>query len=133
MSQIKKTPVVPLAGGQLEELFTAYFNNRMMVLLLLIEHPGISRDVLSVRRQRFFLEDLYHHFLPSGCPSRYRKAFEWLFRFLDIYPDVTPRRIYEAIRMVGLIYEAFGLELPQRIEAVRLEKEGSKGERKGHA
>lgn len=116
--------MVPIAGGELEEVFIAYFNNRMMVLLMLIEHPEISRDVLSVQRQRFFLEDLYHHFLPSHCPSKYRKAFEWLFRFLTIYPHVSPRRIYQAIGMVGLIYEAFGLELPRRVEAVRLEREG---------
>lgn len=120
---MKKNPVIPIAGGELEEIFTAYFNNRMMVLLMLVEHPGISRDVLSVERQRFFLKDLYHHFLPSGCPSKYRKAFEWMFRFLDIYPDITPRRIYQAIQMIELIYEAFGLELPKRAEAVRLERE----------
>ena len=98
----------------------------MMVLLMMIEHPGISRDVLSVERQRFFLNDLYHHFLPSHCPSKYRRAFEWLFMFLYLYPDVSPRRIYSAIRMVGLIYEAFGLELGTRTEAMRLEQEGVK-------
>ena len=113
-----------LAGGKLNELFQAYFNNRMMVLLMMIEHPGISRQALSVERQRFFLEDLYHHFLPPDCETKYRRAFEWLFRFLKLYPHVGPNRIYRGIQMVGLIYEAFGLRLSRRIEAVRLEKEG---------
>lgn len=113
-----------LAGGKLNELFLAYFNNRMMVLLMMIEHPQISRGVLSVERQRFFLDDLYHHFLPPQCEAKYRRAFEWLFGFLKIYPHISPRHIYQAIQMVGLIYEVFGLELPKRIEAVRLEREG---------
>ena len=113
-----------LAGGQLAELFRAYFNNRMMILLMMIEHPEISRDVLSVERQRFFLLDLYHHFLPPHRASKYRHAFQWLFRFLKIYPDIAPRQIYQAIQMVSLVYEVFGIELPKRAEAVRLEREG---------
>ena len=113
-----------LAGGKLKELFLAYFNNRMMILLMMIEHPETSRKALSIERAKFFLEDLYHHFLPPHCEAKYRRAFEWLFRFLEIFPQVTPRRIYRAIQMVGLIYEAFGLQLPPRLEALRLEKEG---------
>ncbi|GEM_PF-1947399 len=120
----------PLAGGKLKELFQAYFNNRMMVLLMMIEHPGINRQPQSIERQRFFLEDLYHHFLPPHCEAKYRRAFEWLFGFLKRYPDVKPHRIYRGIQMVGLIYEAFGLELPKRIEAVRLEIEGMDKKRK---
>lgn len=129
MSKVRRETVEPLAGGRLEELFRAYFNNRMMILLMMIEHPEISREVLSVDRQKFFLNDLYHHFLPSHCPSRYRRAFEWLFGFLDRYPDITPRMIYRAIHMVSLVYEVFGLELPKRVEAVRLEREGIGGKR----
>lgn len=121
-----------LAGGKLKELFLAYFNNRMMILLMMIEHPETSRKAISIERAKFFLEDLYHHFLPPKCESKYRRAFEWLFRFLEIFPQVTPERIYRAIQMVGLIYEAFGLELPQRFEALRLEKEGM-GRRKKDA
>lgn len=109
---------------ELYNLFKAYFNNRMTVLLMMIEHPEISRDVLSVERQKFFLKDLYHHLLPSPCPVKYRRAFQWLFRFLDAFPKVSPWRIYLAIEMVGIIYDAFGLELPKRMEAVRLEREG---------
>lgn len=114
----------PLAGGKLPELFQAYFNNRMMILLMMIEHPEISRDAFSVSRQKFFLEDLYHHFLPPHAESKYRRAFEWLFRFLEIYPEITPQKIYKAIQMVSLIYEVFGLDLPKRSEAIRLEMEG---------
>lgn len=115
-----------LAGGKLNELFLGYFNNRMTVLLMMIEHPEIARAMNNVARQRFFLEDLYHHFLPPHTRPKYFRAFEWLFLFLKRYPFVGPRKIYRALQMVGLIYEAFGLELPSRIEAVRLEKEGMK-------
>ena len=113
-----------LAGGKLNELFLGYFNNRMTVLLMMIEHPGIGRNLTTVARQRFFLEDLYHHFLPPHAESKYYRAFEWLFLFLKRYPNVTPWQIYRALEMVELVYEAFGLELPPRIEAIRLEKEG---------
>ena len=113
-----------LAGGNLNELFLGYFNNRMTVLLMMIEHPGIRRNITTVARQRFFLEDLYHHFLPPHCELRYYHAFEWLFLFLKRYPKVAPQEIYRALQMVRLIYEVFGLELPPRIEAIRLEREG---------
>jgi hypothetical protein len=127
MRHTRQDLVKPLAGGLLEELFVAYFNNRMTVLLMMIEHPELKRRTLSVEHARFFLHDLYHHFLPPGCPAQYGHAFEWLLRFLDVYPDVTPHRIYEAIGRVGLVYECFGLELPKRVEAVRLEREGMGG------
>lgn len=116
-----------IAQGKLAELFQAWFNNRMMILLMMIEHPEISRDVLSVERQGFFLHDLYHHFLPPHCEAKYRRAFEWLFKFLDIFPSVTPRKIYQAIQKVRLIYEIFGFAPPQRMEASRLEREGMGG------
>lgn len=132
MNTIEKIAGRALTGGELEELFLSYFNNRMTVLLMMIEHPGIKRSAQSVQRQRFFLEDLYHHFLPTGCAAKYRRAFEWLFRFLNIFPDIPPRRTYTALRMVGLIYETFGLELPLRDEAVRLEREEMfEGRRRG--
>ena len=130
MTHLNRIGGKALAGGELEELFLAYFNNRMTVLLMMIEHPEISRDVLSIQRQRFFLDDLYHHFLPSKCPTKYRRAFEWLFGFLKVFPNIPPRRIYAAIRMVSLVYEAFGLELSKRVEAVRLEREGMADRRK---
>lgn len=120
----KETKNRLLAGGKLKELFLAYFNNRMMILLMMIEHPETSRKAISIERAKFFLEDLYHHFLPPHCETKYRRAFEWLFCFLEVFPQVTPQRIYRAIRMVGLVYEAFGLELPKRLEAIRLEREG---------
>lgn len=107
----------------LEPLFWAYFNNKMMILLMMIEHPVIAKSVLSVEKQKAFLSDLYHHFLPPHTPSKYHHAFKWLGLFLDRYPDVGPRRIHQAIEMVGRIYEAFGLKLDKRLEAVRIERE----------
>lgn len=129
--EIEKAVAAGIAGGRLEEFFRAYFNNKMWLLLMMIEHPEISRKALSIEHRKMFLEDLYHHFLPSKCLSKYRHAFEWLFRFLEAYPQkVTPRRIYQALQMVSLVYEALGLELPPRIEAVRLEREEGMGRRK---
>ena len=113
-----------LRGKELEHLFWAYFNNKMTVLLMMIEHPEITRSILSVEKQKAFLNDLYHHFLRSNAGPKYHLAFKWLGRYLDQYPKAGYPEIYKAIQMVGLIYEAFGLALPARLEARRLEREG---------
>lgn len=107
----------------LRSLFSAYFNNRMMMLLFLIEHPAIARDQLSIEKQKAFLHDPYHHFLPQDSPAKYHRAFAWLRLFLDHWEEARPRRIYRAIHMVGLVYEAFGMKLEPRMEAKRIERE----------
>ena len=123
------------AMKDLSSLFRAYFQNKMMILLLMIEHPVISRSALAVEKQKMFLHDLYHHFLPLGTPPKYHRVFRWLNLFLDRYPDVSPRRTYRAIEMVGLVYEAFGMKLHERMEAVRIERESlglKKSEERNH-
>jgi hypothetical protein len=118
------TAVKESAGiKDLEATFRAYLNNKMMMLLLMIEHPGIARDVLSVERQRIFLQDLYHHFLPQDAAARFHRVFKWLDLFLTCYPDAGPRRIHRASEMVGVIYEAFGMKLRKRVESIRIERE----------
>lgn len=112
-----------LQGKYLEHLFWAYFNNKMTILLMMIEHPEIARSVLSAEKQKAFLHDLYHHFLGCGAPKKYHRAFQQLNAFLDRYPNVNYKEIYRAIKMVSLIYEAFGRKLDSRIEAIRIEKE----------
>src|SRR3990167_1891124 len=86
-----------LGGKKLEDLFWAYFNNKMTVLLMMIEHPEITRSVLSVEKQRAFLKDMYHHFLPTGADPKYHRAFRGLDAFLARYPDIKCQDIYEAI------------------------------------
>jgi len=109
----------------LEPLFWAYFNNKMMILLMMIENPILTKSALSVEKQKIFLHDLYHHFLPSKMERKYHRAFQWLHLFLDRYPDVTSRLIQRAIRMIAIIYEGFGLKLEKNIESMRIEKERS--------
>lgn len=107
----------------LEDLFWAYFNNKMMMLLLMIEHPFFRRDPVCVAKQKAFLDDLYHHFLPQGSAVRYRRAFQWLQLFLDRYPDFGPARAHRAVEMVERIYEVFGLKLERRLSTERIERE----------
>ena len=107
----------------LESLFWSFFHNKMMMLLMMIEHPFISRNVLYVEKQKIFLHDIYHHFLPAGSERKYHHAFKWLHAFLDKFPDVGPKKTLKAIQMVGLIYEAFGFKLEERIEEIRLKRE----------
>ena len=114
-----------LSGKKLENLFWAYFNNKMTILLMMIEHPEIAKSALSCERQKLFLHDLWHHFLSSRAKMKYHHAFRWLERFFECYPDITFRHTYKAIKMIELIYEAFGHCLSPRLEAIRLEKEDS--------
>ena len=115
----------------LKPVFWSYFHNKMMMLLMMIEHPYISRDVLSVEKQKIFLHDVYHHFLPSKAAHKYRLAFKWIDLFLSRFPDNGPRDILKAIDMVGLIYEVFGFRLGARTEEVRLASEMQRNGRKG--
>ncbi len=129
MLEDKKSANKAVFSRDFETLFQAYFNNKMMVLLMMIEHPMIARDAISIERQKLFLHDLYHHFLPSHMPSRYHHAFRWLELFFEKFPDIGPAKIHRATQMVALIYEAFGMRLEPRLVATRIEKEGSGSKR----
>jgi len=98
----------------LEPLFWAYFNNKMMILLMMIQNPMLTKSIRSVERQKMFLHDIYHHFLPARVERKYHRAFKWLRLFLERYPDVTASRNQRAVRMVKMIYEGFGLKFEDR-------------------
>ena len=100
----------------LQALFWGYFNNKMILLLLMIERPDMQRSVRAVEKQKVFLHDLYHHFLPSAAPLKYHRAFRWLNLFLDRYPDVGAKAAARAVKMVSVIYEAFGFDLEKRLD-----------------
>ena len=126
MRKVKIEKIRGFKTRNLGTLFKAYFNNKMTILLMMIEHPLIARSVLSVEKQKVFLHDLYHHFLPQNVPMKYHHAFRWLNGFLNWYPEVSPKQIHTAIKMIALIYEALGFRLDKRLEAVRIEKESLK-------
>lgn len=115
----------------LELLFWAYFNNKMMILLMMIENPLLIKNSVSVDKQKIFLHDLYHHFLPPGMEQKYHRAFRWLHLFLDRYPDVSAGLIRRAIRMIGIIYEGFGLKLEKSIQCMRIEMENLNSKEEG--
>src|SRR3989338_7399047 len=122
--KVKRFVIQERAGiKDLESLFWSYFHNKMMMLLMMIEHPLISRNVLYVEKQKMFLHDVYHHFLPSKSNHKYHHAFKWLNAFLDKFPDAGPKRTLQAIQMVELVYDAFGFKLEERVEEIRLKKE----------
>lgn len=110
----------------LEPLFWAYFNNKMMILLMMIQNPMLTKSIRSVERQKMFLHDIYHHFLPPRVERKYHRAFKWLRMFLERYPDVTSNRNQRAIRMVKMIYEGFGLKFENRfrLEDSSIHEEG---------
>lgn len=115
----------------LENLFWAYFNNKMMILLMMIENPLLTKSILSVEKQKIFLHDLYHHFLPTKTGRKYHRAFKWLRLFLERYPDVPSRSAQRAVRMIAVIYEGFGLKLEKRVESMDMGNDDFKIDERG--
>ncbi len=96
--------------SNLDRHFQCYFHNKMMVLLMMIEHPFLYTDVCVAEREKISLDDLCRHFLPFGVHTKYHHAFKWLRLFLDRFPNVSSRRTEKALEMVRLVYEGFGFK-----------------------
>lgn len=110
LSQIP-TDNLPLEVDR-ESQFTAYFNNRMYVLLMWIQKPG-ERSSESKTRLGFFLKDMEHHFMDPYVDKKARHAFRWLRAFLRVYPLVGKKNRYvTAYKMVTRVYQAVNITLP---------------------
>jgi len=85
--------------------FVGWFNNRMMVILMLIQdiRPRESRSML---RAEFFLEEIERHFISPSADRTARNAFRWMRRYLKIYPAVTKEHSKRALDKVSQIYDA---------------------------
>ena len=92
--------------------FTAYFNNRMYILLMWIQRPK-ERSAESKLRLQFFLNDMEHHFVDPYVDRQTRHAFCWLKAYLKVYPIVGEKnRFVIAHQMVARVYKAVGIDLP---------------------
>ncbi len=95
-----------------EAQFTAYFNNRMYILLMWIQRPR-EKSERSKLHVELFLHDMEHHFVDPYVDQKARHAFRWLKAFVRIYPNVEKKnRFVTAHQMVARIYRAVGIELP---------------------
>lgn len=79
---------------------TSYVGNRLLILRAMLERPRRGWTEESVKRQQFFLETLYHHFIPVQAKRRTWMAVRWLHGFLNQYPDVGMRRLQTAKSML---------------------------------
>lgn len=88
----------------------AWFNNRMMILLMYIQYVR-RLDTRNMLKSVFFLEEIEHHFIEGGAPYPIRNAFRYLKRYLTVYPRVTKKHCERAYEMVARIYAGMGYEL----------------------
>lgn len=95
---------------RLENLFKAYFNNKMMILLMIIENPSFAKCQYAIEKQKYFLDDIYRHFFDGALCRHYHWAFRWLFAFLDIYPNWSPDKRVRAVEMISHIYTSLGFD-----------------------
>lgn len=93
-----------------KEFFSGWFNNRMAIILMAIQHLK-RKDAQAILRIEFFLEDVEHHFTDSHAPKWVRNAFRYLKSYFKVYPEVTLWQSYRAVEMIARIYESLGLKL----------------------
>jgi len=93
----------------LGQLFKGYFNNKMTVLVFLIQAKQHKPEAGVVNGVCCFLDDLYHHMLADSKRKRYRRVFLWLKRFVQKLPHVKSTQRRSAINFVQDLYEVFGV------------------------
>jgi len=95
----------------LSMLFHGYFNNKMTLLVFLIQ---IKRHRISEKTAQLacgFLDDMYRHMLPGGLQRKYRLVFLWLKKFFLKLPNVSAKQRGKAIGFIRSLYEIFGINL----------------------
>ena len=93
----------------LGQLFKGYFNNKMTVLIFLIQVKRHIPEARAVNGVCCFLDDLYHHMLADSKQKRFRRVFVWLKRFVQKLPNVKVSQRGRALDFVRALYEVFGI------------------------
>jgi len=106
----------------LGKLFVGYFNNKMAVLVFLIQAQKHKPDTDVVSSLRLFLDDLFHHMLDGCKQGHYRRVFLWLKRFLAKLPNVRLDQRRRAVRFVQDLYGVFGVHLNSNLRGDENEK-----------
>lgn len=105
----------PLGKEETRDLFVAYFNNKMTIILFMLQRRMPGTGALAALKAQIFLEDLYHHMLRAEYQECYGRVFQWLGIFFMRYPNVKPVQKRKAIEYLGLVYQMFGLKLDLNI------------------
>ncbi|OGX10773.1 MAG: hypothetical protein A2351_08110 [Omnitrophica bacterium RIFOXYB12_FULL_50_7] len=95
----------------LGRLFIGYFNNKMAVIVFLIQAQRHKPDAKVVSSLSLFLDDLFHHILDGSKQGRYRRVFLWLKRFLLKLPNVRSDQRRRAAHFIQDLYDVFGVHL----------------------
>ena len=95
----------------LSMLFRGYFNNKMTLLVFLIQTKRYRLEGRSAQLACGFLDDMYRHMLPEGLQRQYRLVFVWLKKFFMKLPDVSLEQRSKASRFIFSLYDAFGINL----------------------
>lgn len=100
---------------KISHLFQSYFNNKMTLLLFLIQARGVKPNPKLVETVGCFLDDLFRHMLDGALQKRYRLVFKWLKQFFKMLPDVSIDQRDKARDFIRSIYDVFGLHLKDDI------------------
>lgn len=93
----------------LGQLFKGYFNNKMTVLVFLIQAKQHKPEVRVKNGACCFLDDLYRHMLADTKQKRYRRVFLWLKKFVQKLPNVKASQRSRALYFVRALYDIFGI------------------------
>ncbi len=93
----------------LGQLFKGYFNNKMTVLIFLIQVKQHKPEARVVNGVCCFLDDLYHHMLMDSKQKQYRRVFFWLKRFVQKLPNVKASQRGSALDFVQDLYDVFDI------------------------
>ncbi len=96
---------------KISQLFTGYFNNKMTLLLFLIQAKRVKPSPVLVGTVHSFLDDMFRHMFEGSLQKRYRRIFKWLKLFFGKLPDVSVYQRDRAKEFIRAIYDAFGLHL----------------------
>ena len=100
---------------KISQLFVSYFNNKMTLLLFLIQAKNIKPNPVLAGTVNNFLDDIFRHMFEERLQKRYRLLFKWLKRFFEKLPDVSVYQRDKARDFIRAIYDAFGLHLKSDI------------------
>ena len=93
----------------LGQLFKGFFNNKMTVLIFLIQAKQHKPEARAVNGVCCFLDDLCHHILADSKQKRFRRVFVWLKRFVQKLPNVKVSQRGRALDFVQDLYDVFGI------------------------
>lgn len=101
----------PANDEKVSRLFRAYFNNKMTLLVFLIQSKTLKPSPHLLDEIFRFLNDLYHHMLTGANQERHRHVFEWLKAFFQTLPDASQDQRVQAREFVRSLYDAIGMDL----------------------